>query len=101
MEGVKTAKYGTREQVFNGLAQMTKGKLKKEDLTLCEKTGKYKSVRAVERGRALVQNLKKLAVEVPAVEVPVVEVPAVEVPQPVEIPKVDKPKRVRKKKVIE
>lgn len=95
MENVKIAKYGTREQVFNGLAQMTKGKLRKEDISLCEKTGKYKSFKAIQRGKELVQNLKKnkAPVEVP-VEVPVVPV---EVEQ-VEVP-VEKPKRGRKKKV--
>ena len=52
----KKAKYGTREQVFNGLAERTKGKLSKDDIVF--EKGKYKSKRAVERGRALIAQLK-------------------------------------------
>ena len=43
----KPRKYGTREEVYNGLCEMTKGKLKKEDLLF--EAGKYKSVKAKER----------------------------------------------------
>lgn len=88
---LKMQKYGTREQVYNGLAQQTKGKLKKEDLVLCEKTGKYKSVKAVERGKNLIQNIRKPA----QVEAPTPE------PEPVPEPVLEKPKRTRKKKVVE
>lgn len=75
MSDVKLQKYGTREQVYQGLAQMTKGKLKKDDLSFCEKTGRYKSIKAMQRGRDLVENMKKPKVVkiVPEIEeVPIV-----------------------------
>lgn len=93
MADVKIAKFGTREQVYNGLAQQTKGKLKKEDLILCEKTNKYKSIKAIERGRSLISNVRKPVV-VPVEELPPTPAPT---PEPVE----EKPKRQRKKKVPE
>jgi hypothetical protein len=54
----KITKYGSREDVFLGRCEMTKGKLTKADLEFCEKTGKYKSVRAVARGKALIEQLR-------------------------------------------
>ena len=54
---VKIAKYGSKEQVFKGEAQMTKGKLKKDDLALNAK-GKVVSKKAQERGRALIAQLR-------------------------------------------
>ena len=100
-EEVKIQKYGTREQVFNNQAQMTKGKLTKDDLEYCEKTGKYKSVRAIARGKALISQLK----ESKSAEQPVQAEPL----PPLEakssssnsLDASNKPKRTRKKKVVE
>jgi hypothetical protein len=89
MADVKMQKFGTREQVYNGLAHQTKGKLTKGDLIFCEKTNKYKSIKAIERGRSVIQNVRK-SVVVPVEEVPPTPAPT---PKPVE----EKPKRQRKK----
>lgn len=99
MADVKMQKFGTREQVYNGLAQQTKGKLTKGDLILCEKTGKYKSIKAIERGRSLIQNVRKPLAETAEELPPVEEAPPTPAPTPEPIE--EKPKRQRKKKVPE
>lgn len=56
MEEVKIKTYGTREEVFQGLAKKTKGNLAKDDLIF--ENGRYKSKKAVEKGKALVSQLR-------------------------------------------
>jgi hypothetical protein len=48
----KIKKYGTKEEVYNGLAEKTKGKLKKDDLFECPRTKKIKSKKMSELGKA-------------------------------------------------
>lgn len=49
-------RFGTRDEVFNGQATQTKGKLTKNDLVF--ENGRYKSKKAVERGRALISQIR-------------------------------------------
>lgn len=58
---IKIAKYGTREEVFLGKAKMTKGKLTRDDIVF--ENNKYKSKRAVEKGKALINQLRNNQVE--------------------------------------
>jgi hypothetical protein len=51
-EPVKVSKYGTKQQVWESSAQMTRGKLTKDDLTLNTR-GLACSKKSQERGRAL------------------------------------------------
>lgn len=51
---VKT--YGTREEVFNGTARKTKGNLVKDDIIF--DNNRYKSKKAVEKGKQLMQKLR-------------------------------------------
>jgi len=69
-ETPSTTKYGTREQVYLGLAQMTRGKLTKDQLILDEKTNKYKSAAMVKLGKEKMELKLKAKAEAPAVERP-------------------------------
>jgi hypothetical protein len=52
----KVKRVGTRVEVFNGLAQKTSGGLTKEDIVM--EHGRFKSKRAVQRGKALISQLR-------------------------------------------
>jgi len=68
-ETPSTTKYGTREQVYLGLAQMTRGKLTKDQLILDEKTNKYKSAAMVKLGKEKMELKLKAKAEAPTVSV--------------------------------
>jgi hypothetical protein len=57
---VKILNYGTREEVFKGLAKKTKGGLTKEDIVF--ENNRYKSKKAIAKGRSLVQQLRGVPV---------------------------------------
>ena len=50
-ETANIPKFGSREQVYLGLAQMTKGKLTKADLTYDERSNQYKSLKLIANGQ--------------------------------------------------
>lgn len=56
---VKT--YGTRIEVYEGEAKMTRGGLTKDMLVYDDKRGTYKSKKAIERGRQLVDKIRESA----------------------------------------
>ena len=68
-ETASIPKFGSREQVYLGLAQMTKGKLTKADLTYDEKTNQYKSLKLIANGKRMVEVMKAKAAEAPGVSV--------------------------------
>ena len=53
---VKVKTYGNREEVFQGLAKKTKGNLSKNDIVF--DNGKYKSKKAIEKGKSLIKQLR-------------------------------------------
>lgn len=57
VEEVKIAKYGTKDDVFYGRAERTKGKLTKDDLMVNAK-GKVISKKSHENGKRLLERLK-------------------------------------------
>lgn len=57
-QSVKLLKTGTKEQVWNGQAVMTRGKLIKDDLTLSSK-GKVCSKKSVEKGKELQARMRE------------------------------------------
>ena len=67
MEATNLRRYGTREEVANDQALMTKGRLTKDMLVLDEKTGRYKSVNMIENGKRLAAQRKTKAAETPVV----------------------------------
>jgi len=50
--------YGTRIEVYEGEAKMTRGGLTKDMLIYDEKRGTYKSKKAIERGHQLLDKLR-------------------------------------------
>lgn len=56
-EEKKIKKYGTREEVYNNGATMTKGKLTKDDIVF--EDGKYKSKKQKQRGKELMSKMTK------------------------------------------
>ena len=69
----KISRFGSREDVAAGRAQMTRGHLTKEQLVLDEKTGRYKSVNMIENGKRLAARRKTKAGETPVPERPSVQ----------------------------
>jgi len=58
-ESVKVKKYGTKDEVYNGVAEKTRGKLTKDDLFYCEKGKKVKSKKMSEMAKARFEITKK------------------------------------------
>ena len=109
MEATSIRRYGTREEVANDQALMTKGRLTKDMLVLDEKTGRYKSVNMVNNGKRLAEQKRVKAAETPVVsderlsvqqEVSKIEqrLASVEVAPTVEAPLTPEPKKSRAKK---
>ena len=73
MEATSIRRYGTRKEVANDQALMTKGRLTKDMLLLDEKTGRYKSVNMIENGKRLAAQKKTKAAETPVQEHPSVQ----------------------------
>jgi hypothetical protein len=94
---VRQTKYGTREEVFNGLASKTRGNLSKEDIVF--EGGKYKSKRAIERGHALINQMRDRRDG--GVSPQPEPVPAVSSEQVEQVEQVEKKKRGRKPKVVQ
>ena len=65
---MRVKNYGTREEVWNGTALKTKGKLSKEDLVQDEKTGRLKSRKLIERGKNLFSTINQKKVPEPIQE---------------------------------
>lgn len=72
MDEAKVIKFGSKAEVFNGLAKMTRGKLTKDDL-LVNLRGKVVSKKAQARGIALQRQLQGRASTVSVEEVPAVK----------------------------
>ena len=68
-ETANIPKFGSREQVYLGLAQMTKGRLTKADLTYDERSNQYKSLKLIANGKRMVEMMKAKAAEAPGVSV--------------------------------
>jgi hypothetical protein len=73
MEATSIRRYGTREEVANDQALMTKGRLTKDMLVLDEKTGRYKSMNMVNNGKRLAEQKRVKAAETPVQERPSVQ----------------------------
>lgn len=85
------AKFGTREEVYNGLAVMTKGKLIKDDLVISSK-GRVCSKKSVIKGKQLQSIMKEKYMQSKPVETPKEEIP-------LEVAGESKPRRSRAKKI--
>ena len=68
-ETANIPKFGSREAVYLGIAQMTKGKLTKADLTYDERSNQYKSLKLIANGKRMVEMMKAKAAEAPGVSV--------------------------------
>lgn len=73
MSDKKIKKVGTRDEVYNGLAISTKGKLKKDDLIFDEKSSKYKSIKSIAHGKNLIEMMKKRRSEAKEIETPLID----------------------------
>ena len=69
MEATSIRRYGTREEVANDQALMTKGRLTKDMLVLDDKSGRYKSINMVNNGKRLAEQKKIKAADTPVVSV--------------------------------
>lgn len=80
MEAIdKIPRFGSREDVATGKAQMTRGKLTKDQLVHDEKTGRYKSINMINHGKRLTEQRRaKADTPVVSVERSSVERPSVE-----------------------
>jgi len=67
MEATSIRRYGTREEVANDQALMTKGRLTKDMLVLDDKSGRYKSINMVNNGKRLAEQKKIKAADTPVV----------------------------------